>query len=410
MVAAMLTGCGALGSKDKRPTPQEPSPVGQAGANVADALKRVNQLMADGKLDDASVELKKAREAAPGDDRVKKTSADLATKLAQRADVLTYEGKLDLAFADLRAARELDPGNPQVKSSSVRLSQIFADRAARLLDGQKLGDAEGQAKNALELDPDNVTAKRIGKRVAQAYSLRAANQLDEGKEAEARVGLDSALKLDPANELANMLHRSIVDDPVKELGSKSFPYTVKSGDTLSRISEQFMKEQYRFYLLARYNGISVPRSLKVGQTIKVPGTKPPPAAEVRIREKATPPPPPIQPSQVEPDASRSAASAYEECKREWKIGDKERAYALCREASRVNPRDDKIRQDTEQLRQELIQSYDRKAREAYRRQDLDGCITLWDKSLELAPGNESAKNERERCVRLKREIENVGAR
>jgi len=287
-----------------------------------------------------------------------------------------------------------------VKSSSTRWSQFFAERAIRLMDAQKLGEAESQVKAALDLDPENATAKKIGKRVAQAYAIRAANFLNEGKEAEARASLDSALKLDPQNELATMLHHSVVDDPVKELGTKSFAYTVKTGDTLSRISEQFLKEQYRFYLLARYNGIAVPRSLKVGQSIKVPGTKPPPQP-IEGKSRITEPRPQPPQTPVEPEASGKAASAYEDCKREWKSGDKGHAYSLCREANRLDPKNVQIQKDTEKLHDELAQSLDRKAREAYRRQDLEGCISLWDKYLELVPANESARIERERCVRLR---------
>lgn len=398
---------GAIKGKGAGP---EPTPVVKPSKALDEALRAYEQAMKDGNLDLALDELRKARGLAPADDRVKKASADLATRLSQRSDLSTSEGKLEAALADMRAARDLDPENSQVKSSTTRWSQFFADRANRLMDAQKLGEAESQVKAALDLDPENVTAKKTGKRVAQAYAIRAANFLNEGKEAEARASLDSALKLDSQNELATMLHHSVVDDPVKELGTKSFAYTVKTGDTLSRISEQFLKEQYRFYLLARYNGIAVPRSLKVGQSIKVPGTKPPPQPIESKSRIAEPRPQPIPTTPVGPDASGNAASAYEDCKREWKSGDKGRAYSLCREANRLDPKNAQIQKDTERLHDELAQSLDRKAREAYRRQDLEGCISLWDKYLELVPGNESAKIERDRCERLKREIEGVGAK
>ena len=410
VVAVLLAGCKIGGVKpDEASASKETTSAGPSKAETGKAVKQVERLIAEGKLDEASTALDNLRQSAPTDPGVRKASTDLAAKLAQRADVRTTEGKLDEARADAQKARALDPANPQVKSSSVRLSQFYADRAARLLDGQKLSDAEVQVTHALDLDQDNITAKRVGKRIAQAYAIRAANQLDEGKQAEASAGLESALKLDAQNELANLLYRSIVDDPVQELGTKHFEYKVKPGDTLSRISEQFLKEQYRFFLLARYNGISVPRSLKVGQVIKVPGTKP------KEPPQATPPPPPLpptpkEPGPVAPDASARATAVYADCKSEAKAGNKERAYALCREASRLNPKDKQIQQDTERLRQDVLQSLDRKAREAYRRQDLDGCIASWDRYLELAPGAESAKIERDRCERLKGAIEMVGTR
>ena len=128
--------------------------------------------------------------------------------------------------------------------------------------------------SALELDPENVTANRLAKKIAQDYALRAANLLGEGKELEARGNLDPARKLDPKNELAKTLADTITADPEHEFGAKSFRYTVKTGETLSKIAEQYLNDQYKFYLLARYNGITVPRNLHAGQVIKVPGTRP----------------------------------------------------------------------------------------------------------------------------------------
>jgi tetratricopeptide (TPR) repeat protein len=243
------------------------------------------------------------------------------------------------------------------------------------------------------------------KRQAQGAALQAATLLDEGKEAEARGSLDRALKLDPKNELANTLLATIIADPDKELGTNFFRYTVKPGDTLSRIAEQYIKEQYKFYLLARYNGISVPRSLRAGQTIKVPGTKP--LAETKVEParptKAT------ERIKVPVDDAR-ARTAYEECKRLMKAGDNDRAYERCREAASLSPKDAQYQSDTDHLRADLIQTYDRKARESYRRQDLDACIRSWDRVLQLDPANEPAERERDRCVRLRDTINSVSTR
>ena len=204
------------------------------------------------------------------------------------------------------------------------------------------------------------------KRQAQGAALQAATLLDEGKEAEARANLDRALKLDPKNELAKTLLNSITADPEQELGAKFFRYTVKSRDTLSKIAEQYLKDQYKFYLLARYNGIAVPRALQAQQVIKVPGTKPLPP----------PPPPPPSPSRI---------------------------------TQPTQPSTGPTRAD-ESARLEQIQAYDRKARECYRRQDLDCCISSWDKVLQLDPGNEPAERERDRCVRLRDTINSVTTR
>jgi tetratricopeptide (TPR) repeat protein len=248
------------------------------------------------------------------------------------------------------------------------------------------------------------------KRQAQGAALQAATLLDEGKEAEARANLDRALKLDPKNELANTLLGSITADPGQELGTKFFRYTIKPGDTLSRIAEQYLKEQYKFYLLARYNGIAVPRNLRSGQAIKVPGTKPLPEARVEpAKEKGPGKGKPEDRIKFPVDDAR-ARTAYEECKRLMKAGDNDRAYERCREAANLSPKEAQYQSDTDHLRADLIQTYDRKARESYRRQDLDACIRSWDRVLQLDPANEPAERERDRCVRLRDTINSVSTR
>jgi tetratricopeptide (TPR) repeat protein len=257
----------------------------------------------------------------------------------------------------LRKALEVDQANSRAKSVARQLAQALADRAGKWRNERKLSDAQGAVLNALELDPGNAAANGLAKRIAQDYALLAANLLDEGKEAEARASLDAARRLDTKNELANTLYGSLTVDPEQEFGTKFFRYTVKPGDKLSRIAEVYLKDQYKFYLLARYNSIAVPRGLKAGQIIKVPGTKPP----------QSPPPPPPPPPPRPPEGQQ-----------------------LCPAPAN---------------RAEWIQRYDRQARDCYRRQELDCCITAWDKVLQLDPANETAERERDRCVRLREILE-----
>ncbi len=52
----------------------------------------------------------------------------------------------------------------------------------------------------------------------------------------------------------------------------------------------------------------------------------------------------------------------------------------------------------------MIRSYDREGTQAFQRQNLDLAITKWDRILELDPGNQKAKLERERCLDLKQKM------
>jgi tetratricopeptide (TPR) repeat protein len=417
-VAAILAGCQTIPGLGKKgdgagpggttttaqPSAETPKPVNN------ELIERVKKLIDEGKLAEARDALKPAQQSTPDDPRVKDAAARLAAGFTQRAESLAVQGNLAGAQAELRQALAVDRDNPNAKRAAKQLAQTFADRGIKYRDEGKTKDAESAALSAKELDPQNVAANQLAKKIAQDYSVRAANLLDEGKEPEARANLDAAKKLDANNELANTLLYTLNADPEQELGGKYFRYTVKPGDRLSKIAEQYLNDQYKFFLLARYNGIAVPRGLKAGQAIKVPGKPlPEPVPPKLIPEPVaarSPEEPSRRKTKMGVDDSQ-ARNAYEECKRLIKTGDNDRAYDRCREAASLSPRTPEYQADTEHLRTQLVQLYDRKAREAYRRQDLDECVSSWDKVLQLDPNNEPADRERDRCIRLRDTINSV---
>jgi tetratricopeptide (TPR) repeat protein len=233
---------------------------------------------------------------------------------------------------------------------------------------------------------------------AQELALHAVNLLDEGREAEAKAELTKALSLDHNNVLADSLMNQITADPTASLGTKSFRYTARQGDTLSKIAEAFLKDQYKFYILARYNNIAVPRSLRVGQVIKVPGNAAPPLPVAVPVARA---------ESVEQGKSTQAEHLYQDGQQALRDGDKDKAYDLFVQSLRLEPKDQRPRAAAEQLKPELIALHDRKAREAFRRQDLNTTIKEWDRVLELDPNNETARLERQRAEELKKHLEGV---
>ena len=234
---------------------------------------------------------------------------------------------------------------------------------------------------------------------AQELALHAVTLLDEGREAEAKAELVKALSLDHNNVLADSLMNQITADPTGMLGAKSFRYTARPGDTLSKIAEVFLKDQYKFYILARYNNIAVPRSLRAGQVIRVPGTEPSAhAVPLTAIEKG---------ESVGSGKSAQAEHLYQDGQQAVRDGDKDKAYDLFMQALRLEPKDQRPRAAAEQLKPELIALHDRKAREAFRRQDLDTTIKEWDRVLELDPNNETARLERQRAEELKKHLEGV---
>lgn len=240
--------------------------------------------------------------------------------------------------------------------------------------------------------PPPPPATQAEKRQAQEHALRAADMLDLGREAQAKEELAQGQLLDPDNALVKTLKQSIESDPLAELGRGSWNYMVKSGDTLSKLAGQYMKDEYKFYLLARYNSIAVPKSLTAGRQIKIPGVKPP---EV-VRKPVTPAAPPL---------GTRGQPADPRCEEGWQLasgGDRDKAYDILSTCP-----DARSRTEAERLRPELVQLHERKAKEAYRRQELDTAIREWDRVLKIDPGYDIAKMGRERAVDLKRHLEGV---
>jgi tetratricopeptide (TPR) repeat protein len=262
---------------------------------------------------------------------------------------------------------------------------------------------------------------------SQKTALLAVDELEDGHEDDARAQLQKALMLDPGNKLALSLMRQLSTDPVQLFGRDSFSYTVKAGESLSKIAGRFMGDIYLFYGLARYNDIKVPKQVGGGQLIRVPGKTPPPEeprpvskpvakpkpgaapapAPVPAPEPAPPapvvtpvappPPPPPKPPELSPGAK--AMQAGEAAERsgnlEQAMADYKRATSLDQPAAVGK---------AEAVRKQLVNRYATKARGAFARQDLDGAISNWNHVLELDPGNDTAKLEKQKAAALKEKV------
>jgi tetratricopeptide (TPR) repeat protein len=87
-----------------------------------------------------------------------------------------------------------------------------------------------------------------------------------------------------------------------------------------------------------------------------------------------------------------------------KAGNLEAAYATFSDAVKAEPGNRDAVQQRDAAKTALIRRYDREAAQAYQRQNLDLAIKKWDQILELDPGNQKAKLERERAVELKKKM------
>jgi tetratricopeptide (TPR) repeat protein len=230
--------------------------------------------------------------------------------------------------------------------------------------------------------------------------------------------LQRALVADPNNKLALNLMRQIVDDPAT-LGRESFSYTVLPNDTMSTIAGRFLGDIYNFYILARYNKIAVPRQVAGGQVLRIPGKAPPPSLREAPRAEAPAPPPPspavrpnpappvvvarVTPPPPEPTPGERAMRAGETAERGGSV---ERALDEYRRAADLQQPGAQAK--AEQLRKQLVQRYSLSARTSLARQDLEEAIRGWDRVLNIDPGNDIAKVERQRAMVLKQKLQGLG--
>ena len=133
-------------------------------------------------------------------------------------------------------------------------------------------DAELEEKEESDQVEPIVEQRRIFSS-SKAYWRAAIEYLQQGNEDDARWALEKSLALNPKNKIARDLMYQLDVDAINALGSEYFEYKVQYGDSLSKLSKTYLHDALKFYLLAKYNDISNPGRLVVGQVIHIPGDK-----------------------------------------------------------------------------------------------------------------------------------------
>ena len=179
--------------------------------------------------------------------------------------------------------------------------------------------------------------------------------LDQGEAKDARKRLDKALKGDPMNPSLLVLRQGMTDDAKEALGPTSYPYTVKSGETMPVLAQRFLGNRLKAYQLARYNGIDKPASLVAGQILRIPGQPPRAAPEPRPTPRATGPAAPratppatttARPAPRTPAASSAAAQrARSAGLAALNQGNVTNAVAMLRRAAALDPGNPVIARD-----------------------------------------------------------------
>lgn len=135
---------------------------------------------------------------------------------------------------------------------------------------------------------------RPGTRPALVQQIGNERQIDDvvaalklGDVKRARKMLKEMARRDPADRRVATLREGLEGDPEKLLGAIFFTYRVESGEQLTTLSQRFLGDRLKFYLLARYNGLKAD-ALQTGQLIRIPGFAPVPKPRAEPRPDPRP--------------------------------------------------------------------------------------------------------------------------
>jgi LysM repeat protein len=231
--------------------------------------------------------------------------------------------------------------------------------------------AEPEAPKPAQVPEGPSPGTPTAKAQAQQLFRQSAEALNEGNEEAARRDIAEGQRLDPDSKYGQCLSRGVSVDPEKTLGKAFTRYTVRPNETLGKIAQRALGDGCEFYLLARYNGIKVPRQLAGGQVIRIPGKTPlaPPPEQAKADAPQTNAPVPEPPPAADAAAQKAGL--------------------------------------TPQALKAQIDRHHRDAQAAFRRQDLATAIREWDAVLALDPANDLARARKQEAIELDRRIRQV---
>ena len=262
--------------------------------------------------------------------------------------------------------------------------------------------------------------------------------LDTGDPVGARVELLAYLEQRPESEVANNLLMQLEMASGEYFPSDYFEVTLKSGETLSTLAMDYLGDVYQYYALAKYNHIARPNSISLGDVIRIPLTdnakkvRAGVPIEVRTGELMTEAPAagsvsdfsepafddpvvtdtaddlmpeqdisadaqPLEVAMIEPEETEPAGlSVPQQIEQLLEEGDLEAATVLLEEG--IGDDDSEV---VEALKTRLADAYHFRAAIAYRGQELDKAINLWDMALAIDPEHKNANIFRAQAIELR---------
>lgn len=163
------------------------------------------------------------------------------------------------------------PVAPLPLSERERLAAPHNEASERFEKAGELRRALDERQIALTINPNDAQVQEARKRLEALIARGVMQRIEEGRTAlargsyvEARRRFLAALALDPTNATAQEALRN----EAREMDTVN--HTVRAGDTLASLAQQFYGDSARAEVIADSNGLGVNARLAPGRTIKVP--------------------------------------------------------------------------------------------------------------------------------------------
>lgn len=143
------------------------------------------------------------------------------------------------------------------------------------------GSSGGSADGTGTSTTSNKAKSSVNKKVYTAESgltprqrfSKALEKLENGEDGQALAELNAYLQSVPRSNSAKNLVAQISTDSSEYFPAEYFTLNLTSGASLSTLAKKYLGSALKFYALAKYNNISNPSRVNIGQEIKIPLTQ-----------------------------------------------------------------------------------------------------------------------------------------
>jgi tetratricopeptide (TPR) repeat protein len=155
--------------------------------------------------------------------------------------------------------------------NKLKLSATFL-AVGLILSGCGASGDSSVGKVASPVINKQIFTAEAGLTARQRFS-KALEKLENGEEGQALAELEAYLIDVPRSNSARNLVEQISTDSSQYFPSDNFKVNLTSGASLSTLAKKYLGSALKFYALAKYNNISNPSRVNIGQEIKIPSTQ-----------------------------------------------------------------------------------------------------------------------------------------